>query len=92
MSNKDSQQFSSLAWGCVQLHCDQILLRLPTLDNAQKQVDITKITSVPLRSKESIYSSTPVIIFCDVRLKPNETIQFDHIITLPLYMPPSFKV
>lgn len=93
MSNTDNLQCSSLAWGCVQLHCDQIILRSSTFDEAQKQaLEAQKKTSVPLRGKQSIYSSAPAIIFCDARLKPNEVIQFEHTLTLPLHMPPSFKV
>lgn len=76
---------NSLAWGCVQLHCDQILGK----DEKQKPAD--SVTSLS-HGKTAIYSSKPMIIFCDIKLNPGDLIEYSATFEIPSNLPPSFKV
>uniref|UniRef100_A0A7E4WA71 Arrestin_C domain-containing protein n=1 Tax=Panagrellus redivivus TaxID=6233 RepID=A0A7E4WA71_PANRE len=80
---------NSLAWGCVQLHCDQQLLRsVSAEEKAPKRADsVTSLNS----GKTAIYSSKPTIIFCDVQLSPGEIYEYKSSFEIPPSYPPSFK-
>lgn len=81
------QSRNSLAWGCVQLHCDQILGKAALNNEEQKPDQLTSLTS----TKTSLYSSKPSIIFCDIQLNPLELLEYSTNFDIPNNMPPSFK-
>ena len=59
-------------------------------ETAAVQTGSTNITSVA-RSKQAIYSSKPIITFCDISIKPSGTAKYEHSLTIPEHFPPSFK-
>jgi hypothetical protein len=75
---------NSLAWGCVQLHCDQIL------GKEEKQKPSDSVTALP-HGKTALYSSKPMIIFCDIKLNSGEVLEYSGSFEIPTNLPPSFK-
>lgn len=84
-----------MAWGCVQLYCDQLLCKpaLNSTNNEEIENPPSSLNKTSVQqAKQAIFSSKPNIIFCDIFLKSYEVLQFDHLIELPMHLPPSFKV
>uniref|UniRef100_A0AC34FM11 Uncharacterized protein n=1 Tax=Panagrolaimus sp. ES5 TaxID=591445 RepID=A0AC34FM11_9BILA len=75
---------NSLAWGCVQLHCDQIQ------GKEEKQKPTDSVTSLS-HGKTALYSSKPMIIFCDIKLNSGELLEYSGSFEIPAKLPPSFK-
>jgi len=91
LRNIDENKSNSLAWGCVQLHLEQILLKPATRVNGKDvQMERNDFTSV-VCSKQAIYSSRPAIIFCDISIKPSEIVKYNHTVEIPANLAPSFK-
>uniref|UniRef100_A0A183BI51 Radical SAM core domain-containing protein n=1 Tax=Globodera pallida TaxID=36090 RepID=A0A183BI51_GLOPA len=94
LTNGDSEQERSLAWGCVQLHCEG------NVSTAQKATDwrhnrsssaAAASSTAVTRAKQAIFSSEPAILFCDIRLAPGAVQNFETQKEIPLDLPPSFK-
>ena len=84
---------NSLAWGCVQLHCDQVQGKSTGAFGSDEKIRSVKsdtLTSLPT-GKTSLYSSKPSIIFCDIQLNPSELLEYSAIFDIPPNLPPSFK-
>lgn len=81
-----TEKGKSLAWGCVQLHCEENAF----LDE-NKRRDRQSTTAVT-KSKHAIYSSEPTILFCDISIQAGKNQQFRATHRIPILgYPPTYK-
>uniref|UniRef100_A0A914GX30 RAB6A-GEF complex partner protein 2 n=1 Tax=Globodera rostochiensis TaxID=31243 RepID=A0A914GX30_GLORO len=93
LTNGDSEQARSLAWGCVQLHCEgNVSTAQKATDRRHNRSSSSAASSTAVtRAKQAIFSSEPAILFCDIRLAPGAVQNFETQKEIPLDLPPSFK-
>ncbi|MFH4979206.1 hypothetical protein AB6A40_005915 [Gnathostoma spinigerum] len=95
IANIGSEEEDPLAWCSVQLQCDRIIgaggHEHVSKKSSTSECPRTESTSI-LRSASTVFSCLPVVLFCDLQLKPGEKRKFTCVQQLPFDgIPPSFK-
>ncbi|KAK0416052.1 hypothetical protein QR680_012267 [Steinernema hermaphroditum] len=98
LRNNDTKHCDTLAWGCVQLHCERVITQAGRKAAAHRKLSSTadggngKNQTAMSQSADTVFSSRPTIIFCDFQLNPGETQSFECSQEIPLSsIPPSYK-
>lgn len=90
----------NIAWASAQIHChcsvDETRVRFPKSPSQEQMATGSKDTSfIPCRGEGEkgyvVFSSKPKILFCDLRLLPDESKSFIYKETIPSSVPPSYK-
>ncbi|TKR76049.1 hypothetical protein L596_017250 [Steinernema carpocapsae] len=98
LRNNDTKHSDTLAWGCVQLHCERVITQAGRRIQAQRKLSSTaeggsgKNQTAMSQSADTVFSSRPTIVFCELRLNPGETKLFECSQDIPMSgIPPSYK-
>ena len=90
IKNTHNELQKSLAWTCVQLHCEENIAARALAKEAEAEGHSNYNTAVK-RAKHAIYSSQPIILFCDLSIDPGKVHKFNCTKKIPEALPPSFK-
>lgn len=94
------KQFDILAWASVQIHCQRTVsesrVSLPTSTNlSTEEVSTTgcETSFVPNKGEKgcTVLSTKPKILFCDLKLAPGESKQYEYKDVIPADSPPSYR-
>ncbi|KAF7639536.1 hypothetical protein Mgra_00000865 [Meloidogyne graminicola] len=81
--NFHKEEQKSIAWSCIQLFCEE---------NCKENVKKPKVATSVEKLKNGIFTSDPILLFCDLIIKPGEERRFEATHKIPLMdVPPSFK-
>ncbi|CAI4231107.1 unnamed protein product [Auanema sp. JU1783] len=83
IKNTSKKNIENIAWGSVQLVSERTF-------GAQSIISERPATAIS-KSPSTVYSSLPLILFCDLNIGPGEQKQFKTDISIPETIPPSFK-
>lgn len=94
VTNTGDVSEESLAWGSVHVQCERIIRARKHEAAAQKSSvgSAGAGTTAMSRSAFTVFSCRPVILFCELALRPKESHEFECSQQLPLdSIPPSFR-
>ncbi|PAV76809.1 hypothetical protein WR25_25934 [Diploscapter pachys] len=84
LKNTAAKGKESLAWGSVQLTCERTIGAQSALPD--------RPTTAMARNASTVFSSRPVVLFCDLQLRAGESRSFSCEIPLPTHgIPPTFR-
>ncbi|XP_029643732.1 RAB6A-GEF complex partner protein 2 [Octopus sinensis] len=94
------EQYDVLAWASVQIHCQRTVsetrIVLPSSTNlSTEEVSTTgcETSFVPNKGEKgcTVLSTKPKILFCDLKLAPGESKQYEYKDIVPADSPPSYR-
>jgi hypothetical protein len=102
-----TRTFEKISWASVQLHCQryineqkvnlqQQISNTKSNDSLATNIDIVPLDSTALiatkgETGQTVYTSKPCVLFCDLKLQPGETRTFSYKETISTHVPPTFR-